>query len=87
MKLLCKIVPFLEFQVNPVFGTSWHPRHGKLIYEQLEYTCNKYCNLIGHSEDSVSHRDLQVFRRDLQVFHRDLQVSVQLSTRSCSILS
>ena len=55
----------------------------------LEYTCNKYCDLIGHSEVSISHRDLQVFHRDLQVFlrdlqvfHRDLQVSVQWSTRS-----
>ena len=41
----------------------------------LEYSCNKCCNLIGHSEVSISHRDLQVFHRDLQVFHRDLQLS------------
>ena len=27
----------------------------------LEYSCNKYCNLIGQSEVSISHRDLQVF--------------------------
>ena len=29
----------------------------------LEYTCNKYmyCDLIGHSGVSTSHRDLQVF--------------------------
>ena len=48
----------------------------------LEYTCNKYCDLIGHSEVSISHRDLQVLHRDLHVFHRDLQVSVQWSSRS-----
>ena len=41
----------------------------------LEYSCNKCCNLIGHSEVSISHRDLQVFHRDLHVFHRDLQLS------------
>ena len=41
----------------------------------LEYSRNKCCNLIGHSEVSISHRDLQVFHRDLQVFHRDLQLS------------
>ena len=26
----------------------------------LEYTCNKYCDLIGHLEVSISHRDLQI---------------------------
>ena len=26
----------------------------------LEHTCNKCCNLMGHSEVSISHRDLQV---------------------------
>ena len=28
---------------------------------KLEYSCNKYCDLIGHSEVSISHRDLQDF--------------------------
>ena len=36
-------------------------------WNYLEYTCNKYCDLIGYSEVSISHRDLQVFHRDLQV--------------------
>ncbi len=27
----------------------------------LEYSCNKYCNLIGHIEVSNQLRDLQVF--------------------------
>ena len=27
----------------------------------LEYSCNKCCDLIGHSEVSISHKDLQVF--------------------------
>ena len=26
----------------------------------LEYSCNKYYDLIGHLEVSISHRDLQV---------------------------
>ena len=26
----------------------------------IEYSCNKYCDLIGHSEVSTSRRDLQV---------------------------
>ena len=30
-------------------------------YTILEYSCNKYCDLIGHLEVSISHRDLQVF--------------------------
>ena len=32
-----------------------------------QYSCNKCCILIGHSEVSISHRDLQVFHRDLQL--------------------
>ena len=39
----------------------------------LEYSCNKYCDLIGHSEVSISHRDLQVLIETYK-FHRDLQV-------------
>ena len=46
--------------------------HEMLHTCELEYTCNKYCNLIGHPEVSISHRDLQVFHKDLQVFHRDV---------------
>ena len=35
-----------------------------IIINFMEYICNKYCDLIGHSEVSSSHRDLQAFRRD-----------------------
>ena len=31
-----------------------------VVYAILEYSCNKCCNLIGHSEVSISHRDLQL---------------------------
>ena len=34
----------------------------------LEHSCNKYCDLIGQSEVSISHRDLQDFHRDLQLY-------------------
>ena len=51
--------------------------HTRLI---LEYSCNKCCNLIGHSEVSISHRDLQVFHRDLQLssWGQKSKVSVSL---------
>ena len=42
-----------------------------ILYKKLllEYSCNKYmyCDLIGHSEVSISHKDLQDFDKDLQV--------------------
>ena len=44
----------------------------------LEYSCNKYCDLIGQLEVSIFDRDLQVSDRDLQDFHRDLQVFVTM---------
>ena len=31
-----------------------------VFYAILEYNCNKCCNLIGHSEVSISQRDLQL---------------------------
>ena len=40
--------------------TAINPQHPCYNYN-LEYSCNKYCDLIGHSEVSISHRDLQVF--------------------------
>ena len=40
------------------------------VYPALEYSCNKYCDLIGHSEVSISHRDLQFFHKDLQISWR-----------------
>ena len=49
----------------------------------INYYCNKYCDPIGQSEVSISHRDLQDSHRDLQDsdrdlqdFHRYLQISV-----------
>ena len=30
------------------------------LLNSLEYSCNKYYDLIGYSEVSISHRDLQV---------------------------
>ena len=50
-------------------------QHNNLLSTKptLEYSCNKYCDLIGHSEVSISHGDLQVFIETYK-FHRDLQV-------------
>ena len=51
-----------------------------VVYAILEYSCNKCCNLIGHSEVSISHRDLHVFHRDLQLngWGQNSKVSVSL---------
>ena len=45
-----------------------------MIFLLLKYSCNKYCDLIGQSEVSISNRDLHDSDRDLQDFYRDLQV-------------
>ena len=55
---------------------------GRGIYYLLEYTCNKCCNLIGHSEVSISHRDLQVFHRDPQRWHTTNVISGRLPTEA-----
>ena len=38
-----------------------HRSGQKLCYSCLEYSCNKYCNLIGHTGASNQHRNLQVY--------------------------
>ena len=44
--------------------------------QSLEYSCNKYCDLIGHSEVSISHRDLKAFIEiDLQVLIETYKLS------------
>ena len=42
-----------------IHTVSFHSQSSVSLSSMLEYTCSKYCDLIGLSEVHYSHRDLQ----------------------------